>query len=128
MVPLFNQTRTGIANRKFHEIRDYLQLRRGVAEHCVLGLLREGERYGFDLARALADRGLVASEGTIYPLLSRLRKEGLVSTTWRQSEVGPPRRYYALTPGGLEALQQFQRQWRAFRNAVDETLGSEKES
>src|SRR5882724_11282124 len=82
------------------------QLRRGVLEYCVLSLLRDEELYGFDLVRRLADvDGMVTSEGTIYPLLSRLRREGWVSTTWAESEAGPPRRYYALTPAGRRALR-----------------------
>ena len=69
------------------------QLRRGVLEYCVLALLRQQERYGFELVRSLsAVDGLVTSEGTIYPLLTRLRKEELVTTFWQESASGPPRR------------------------------------
>ena len=69
------------------------QLRRGVLEFCVLALLRDGERYGVEILRELgAVEALVTSEGTIYPLLSRLRKEHLVETVWRESPTGPPRR------------------------------------
>ena len=81
------------------------QVRRGVAEHCVLALLTTGERYGFELARELGARGqIIASEGTLYPLLARLRRNGLVETSWRESTSGPPRRYYHLTSGGEIAL------------------------
>ena len=77
------------------------QLRRGVLEYCVLALLRDGERYAFELVRDLSDtEGLVTSEGTLYPLLGRLRREELVQTTWRESSSGPPRRYYSLTRQG----------------------------
>lgn len=100
------------------------QLRRGAAEACVLSLLRGRERYGFELARALIDNGLVASEGTIYPLLTRLRQQGLVETTWRESTEGPPRRYYRLTEDGQIALASFVDQWKAFRVAVDRILRS----
>lgn len=99
------------------------QLRRGSVEHCVLALLRKGERYGFDLARTLADSGgLIASEGTIYPLLARLRRNGLVETTWRESVEGPPRRYYRLTDAGEVALASFVDHWKLFRDAVDGIL------
>ena len=64
----------------------------------------------------------VTSEGTIYPLLSRLRREGWVSTTWAESESGPPRRYYAITPAGRRALDAFTAEWRRFRDAVDQLL------
>jgi PadR family transcriptional regulator, regulatory protein PadR len=62
------------------------------------------------------------SEGTIYPLLSRLRRDGLVETRWRESDSGPPRRYDRLTPDGTRALAAFQDEWRAFRDAVDDLL------
>ena len=99
------------------------QLRRGTLEYCVLALLRGGERYGFELVRALsAVDGLVTSEGTIYPLLSRLRREGLVTTFWRESGSGPPRRYYQLTEPGHAALAAFTEEWTRFRDAVDTLL------
>jgi PadR family transcriptional regulator PadR len=62
---------------------------------------------------------MVTSEGTIYPLLSRLRRDGLVETTWRESTSGPPRRYYSLTTAGLAALAVFKDEWGRFRDAVD---------
>jgi PadR family transcriptional regulator PadR len=96
------------------------QLRRGVVEYCVLALLRDGERYGFELVRLLGD--LVTSEGTIYPLLSRLRRDGAVETTWRESSSGPPRRYYQLTDQGRNALDAFGVEWRRFRDGVDRLL------
>ena len=102
------------------------QMRRGVLEYCVLSLLVEDSRYGFDLVRRLGDvDGMVTSEGTIYPLLSRLRREGWVTTTWVESEAGPPRRYYAITPAGRRALRAFAEEWRRFRDAVDQLLSGE---
>ena len=96
------------------------QMRRGTLQYCVLALLAEDERYGFDLVRALAEvDGMVTSEGTIYPLLSRLRRDGLVDSTWRESPTGPPRRYYRLTDAGRAALEGFLREWSRFRDAVD---------
>jgi PadR family transcriptional regulator PadR len=62
---------------------------------------------------------LVTSEGTIYPLLSRLRRDGLVESTWQESPSGPPRRYYRLTAAGRGALEGFRIEWRRFRDAVD---------
>lgn len=101
------------------------QLRRGVLEFCVLALLREGERYSFDLVRALGDaEGLVTSEGTLYPLLGRLRREGLVESSWRESAAGPPRRYYRMTQAGQTALQAFAAQWTSFRDSVDSLMES----
>src|SRR5690349_10671034 len=101
------------------------QLRRGVLEYCVLALLRDGERYVFDLVRTLAEtEGMVTSEGTLYPLLSRLRREGLVATTWRESPTGPPRRYYTLTAEGESVLEAFTVEWMRFRQSVDGLLAT----
>lgn len=100
-------------------------LRRGALEYCVLALLRAGPRYGLDLARALTRDGvLMRGEGTLYPLLARLRRSGLVETTWQESAAGPPRRYYALTDDGERALTAFSRTWRPFRDAVDAALAT----
>jgi PadR family transcriptional regulator PadR len=101
------------------------QLRRGVLEFCVLALLRGGERYSYELVRALGDAdGLVTTEGTLYPLLGRLRREGVVATSWRESPSGPPRRYYRLTQDGETALGGFLIEWKRFRDSVDALLGS----
>jgi PadR family transcriptional regulator PadR len=96
-----------------------------VIEFCVLALLREGERYGFELVQRLAEiEGLVTSEGTLYPLLGRLRREGVVQTTWRESPSGPPRRYYQLTATGRSVLTAFTDEWTRFRDGVDLLLGT----
>ena len=102
-------------------------LRRGVVEHCILASLRSGERYGFDIAREL-EGTLLASAGTLYPLLSRLRKNGLVASSWQESTEGPPRRYYSLTADGEEALQAFESAWGPFRDAVDAALSDHPSS
>jgi PadR family transcriptional regulator PadR len=92
-----------------------------------MALLRDSEMYGFEVTRRLAQNGgLVTSEGTVYPLLSRLRREGYVETTWRESEAGPPRRYYRLTRSGLAALEGFAGEWRTFRAVVDELIEPEE--
>jgi len=102
----------------------FSQLRRGTLEFCVLALLQGEERYGFELVKELGEvDGLVTTEGTIYPLLARLRREGLVDTTWRESGSGPPRRYYQTTDQGRQALAAFVADWERFRNSVDNVLG-----
>lgn len=98
-------------------------LRRGALEFCVLAMLNEEELYGLDIARRLTRDGvLMSSEGTLYPLLSRLRRSGLVKTAWQESPEGPPRRYYSLTSDGNTALHAFRRTWPLFRDAVDAAL------
>ncbi|MEU4197631.1 PadR family transcriptional regulator [Kribbella sp. NPDC026611] len=101
----------------------FTQLRRGTLEYCVLALLQGEPRYGFELVKALGEvDGLVTTEGTIYPLLARLRREGLVETTWQESESGPPRRYYTSTADGSRALADFTADWERFRTSVDAIL------
>ena len=98
------------------------ELSRGVVEHCVLALIRDDESYAFEIVRVLGARGLVTSEGTIYPLLARLRRDGLVTTVWRESDTGPPRRYYRITDDGRRVLDTFVADWTRFRDAVDALL------
>src|SRR3989442_14987450 len=81
------------------------QIRKGALEYCVLALLVGRSRYAFELIESLASTGMLTSEGTIYPLFSRLRRDGLVDTERRESSGGPPPRYYRLTAEGKRALK-----------------------
>lgn len=102
------------------EDRVLSQMRRGTLEYCVLAILRHGERYGFELVKELGKAdGMVTSEGTIYPLLTRLRRDGLVTSSWQESRQGPPRRYYRLTADGKRSLASFAEEWQRFKAAVD---------
>lgn len=99
------------------------QLRKGIVEYCVLGLLRARSMYGRELAiRLTRAPGLVASEGSVYPILTRLRRVAWVASSWVDSPAGPPRRYYELTKLGEEALLEFRNEWGVFRTAVESTL------
>lgn len=90
------------------------QIRKGVVELAVLGLLAGERRYGSQLVDDLAAHpGLAISAGTAYPLLARLKKSGLVDSHWEESPVGPPRKYYALTPTGRGALASMTHAWRS---------------
>jgi PadR family transcriptional regulator PadR len=92
-------------------------------EYCVLSLIEPEPRYGFEITQLLgADDRLLLTEGSVYPLLSRLRSDDLVSTEWRESTAGPPRRYYKLTAAGRRALADFRQEWLQFRQAVDAVL------
>ena len=102
------------------------QMRRGTLQYCVLAVLRDRERYAFEIVQELAKvDGMVTSEGTIYPLLSRLRRDGLLDSNWQESASGPPRRYYGLSLAGQAALDNFITQWTAFRGAVDHFINPE---
>lgn len=90
------------------------QFRKGVVELAVLGLMAGERRYGSQLVDDLAAYpGLAISAGTVYPLLARLKKTGLVDSTWQESPVGPPRKYYVLTEAGRAALASMTRDWRS---------------
>lgn len=105
------------------------RLRRGAVEPCVLTLLASGPAYSHDIVRTLAGvPGMVTSEGTVYPMLSRLRRAGLVQTSWRESPTGPPRRYYELTAEGRHAVAAFAEAWPTFRHGVDQIVSAPPEA
>ncbi|PWJ46966.1 transcriptional regulator, PadR family [Quadrisphaera granulorum] len=104
------------------EERIAANLRKGLLEHCVLALLARRDHYGLELADDLVGRGLTASEGSVYPLLARLRDAGAVETRWESLDGVRPRRYYALTTTGREQLSTFTRVWRQTSDQVDKLL------
>ncbi|MDM4764399.1 PadR family transcriptional regulator [Galbitalea sp. SE-J8] len=104
------------------EERILTNLRKGVLEFCVLAYLQAGRTYGLDLARRLETDRLIASEGTLYPLLARLRSAGMVETEWVESDAGRPRKYYTLTNLGAEYLDAFRSAWAPLRDTVDRTV------
>lgn len=102
---------------------DVSQFRRGVLELAVLALLRDAELYGAEMVERLRGTdGLNAGAGTVYPLLARLGRSNLVHTTWRESPVGPPRKYYRLTPSGQRVLTELAHDWRGLSKALDSLL------
>jgi PadR family transcriptional regulator PadR len=101
------------------------QLLRGVLDACLLAVMRDEPAYGYEMTRRLAARGLTVAEGSIYPLLGRLERDGLVTTFRRAGEGGPPRRYYGITPAGSARLEEWSTEWRATRAAVDAVLDPE---
>lgn len=105
------------------------QLRRGVVEACILGLLAREPMYGWQLAeRLIAGGSLIASIGTLYPVLSRLRERGHLTSYEVASESGPPRRYYELTAAGTAALQGFREEWGSFTASVTQIIAPEETS
>ena len=99
------------------------QLRKGGLGLAVLATLWPGRLYGLEMLRRLdADAGLSVPEGTIYPLLSRLKAEGLVDSEWVESDAGHPRKYYALTELGRRRVRDMAAGWRAFANGLERLL------
>lgn len=104
------------------------QLLRGVLDLCLLSVMGEGPAYGYEMTKRLGARGLsIVGEGSIYPLLGRLERDGLVDTHRAASNGGPPRKYYTLSAQGKRALAAGLREWRSTRDAVDAVLGDEAE-
>lgn len=101
------------------------QLRKGVVEYCVLGLLAREPMYGWQLSERLTAHGMIASIGTLYPVLSRLREKGFVSSYDEASGSGPVRRYYRLTSAGTAQLETFTQQWAPFTRTVADIVGGE---
>ena len=100
------------------------QLLRGVLDLCLLAVMGEGPAYGYEMTKRLAGRGLsIVGEGSIYPLLGRLERDGLVDTYRAASDGGPPRKYYRLSAGGKRALASGVSEWQTTRDAVDAVLG-----
>ncbi|MFT4259091.1 PadR family transcriptional regulator [Microbacterium sp.] len=99
------------------------QLRKGVVEYCVLGLLADEPKYGWELSEALVEANLIASIGTLYPLLGRLRDNGWVVTFDQPSGSGPVRKYYRLTAEGRAQLDRFRAQWAPFARTVTALIG-----
>lgn len=104
------------------EERIATNLRKGVLEYCVLALLSRGERYGLELADDLTTRELIAGEGSLYPLLARMRENGLVEPRWDSSGTGRPRRYYTITDHGTDQLATFTRVWTSLGAQVNALL------
>ncbi|MGA2528147.1 MAG: PadR family transcriptional regulator [Acidimicrobiales bacterium] len=100
------------------------ELRRGVLGACVLALLEERPRFGLQLVRDLAGAGgMLTSDGTVYPLLNRLRDAGLVTSEWHDDQGERARRYYTLTKDGRRSLAAFREDWARFSLTVDAVLG-----
>jgi len=102
---------------------DTTQMLKGILDGCLLAIIKDGEIYGYELAAKLTSYGFQSfSEGTIYPLLLRMQKEGLVSTTLRKSTAGPKRKYYSLTEKGERELDDFIQRWEQLSGAVNNVL------
>ena len=94
------------------------QMRKGMLEYCILLLLRQRPAYANEIILRLKEADMIVMEGTLYPLLTRLKNDGLLSYEWQESTQGPPRKYYALTADGSEALDQLDAGWNELARTV----------
>lgn len=114
-------------NPKVKEKLDHAkaQMRRGILEFCVLSLLSREEMYSTNIKDALKKNDLIVKEGTLYPLLARLKKIGLITYRWVESLQGPPRKYYSLTQEGTAFRNELQKTWDHLVNTVNSaTVGA----
>lgn len=88
-----------------------IQMRKGILEFCILHIISRGEVYASDMLVELKEAQLIVKEGTLYPLLNRLKNASLVSYKWVESETGPPRKYYSITEEGVQFLEQLDETW-----------------
>lgn len=95
------------------------QMRKGILEFCILLVISEGEAYASDILKELQAADLIVVEGTLYPLLSRLKNAGLLMYDWSESKNGPPRKYYSLTPQGRKFLDQLSETWTALDRSIN---------
>jgi PadR family transcriptional regulator PadR len=103
------------------------QMRKGVLEFCILSILKDGEAYTSDILQNLKDAKLLVVEGTIYPLLTRLKNAGLLSYRWEESTSGPPRKYYELTETGKLFLTELNNTWSELQQAVNRVTSEIKQ-
>ncbi len=104
------------------------QMRKGVLELCILSILSNQEAYPSDIIEKLKQGELIVVEGTLYPLLSRLKNAGLLSYNWRESTSGPPRKYFQITNTGRDFLLDLNQTWGDLVSAVTITTQNEKTS
>lgn len=95
------------------------QMRKGVLEYCILSILQHGDAYTSEILSHLKDAKLIVVEGTIYPLLTRLKNAGLLAYRWEESTSGPPRKYYGLTENGTLFLKELNTTWNDLVDAVN---------
>jgi len=95
------------------------QMRKGVLEFGILLIISRGEVYASDILEELKEAGLIVVEGTLYPLLSRLKAGGMLDYVWKESDLGPPRKYYSLTAKGEETLKEIRSTWEKLIRSIN---------
>lgn len=98
------------------------QMRKGILEFCILLIAAKGEAYSSEILQRLKEADLLVVEGTLYPLLSRLKGDGLLSYEWKESKSGPPRKYYSITPKGRTTLKRLTATWSSLSDSIHSLL------
>jgi PadR family transcriptional regulator PadR len=100
------------------------QMRKGILEFCILSILNKQDKYATEILDSLKESQMIVVEGTIYPLLTRLKNAALLDYRWEESSSGPPRKYYAITDKGKEVLTELNDSWKALNRAVNKITKS----
>lgn len=100
------------------------QMRKGVLEFCVLSVIRQGEAYPSDIIESMRAANFQLLEGTLYPLLTRLKNAGMLNYRWVESSSGPPRKYFSLTDKGLDFYKELEATWTEMSNAVQSVVNN----
>ena len=95
-----------------------VQMRKGILEFCILEIIARGEVYASDMLEELTQARMIVVEGTLYPLLTRLKNAGLLDYTWKESSSGPPRKYYTLTDVGEQFLRELRLTWEEIEDSI----------
>ncbi len=98
------------------------QMRKGVLELCILSIISEKDAYASDIIRKLKDARLIIVEGTLYPLLTRLKNDGFTTYRWEESRTGPPRKYHSITESGKSVLTEMKIDWKELVSAVENII------
>ncbi|HEY9116750.1 MAG TPA: PadR family transcriptional regulator [Roseivirga sp.] len=99
-----------------------VQMRKGILEFCILHIISRGEVYASDMLEELTSAKIMVVEGTLYPLLTRLRKAGLVEYKWVESNSGPPRKYYTITSLGQDFVDSLDNTWQELVNSTSQII------
>jgi PadR family transcriptional regulator PadR len=98
------------------------EMRRGMLEYCILLIISKEKIYATDILKKLKSADLIVVEGTIYPLLNRLRTENILQYVWEESKSGPPRKYYSLTSKGMSDLSQLKATWKSLNESIESLM------
>jgi PadR family transcriptional regulator PadR len=98
------------------------QMRKGILEYCILAILNKREAYPSEMLEEMKDAKLIVVEGTLYPLLTRLKNAALLSYRWEESPSGPPRKYFSITDSGREFLGKLNQTWSELNSAVEKII------
>lgn len=110
-----------IQNKSIENIQS--QMRKGILEYCILSILSQSDAYSSEILSKLKESKMIVVEGTLYPLLTRQKNQGLLSYRWEESTQGPPRKYYTLTDEGHRALTELDFAWNNLISQVDQIRG-----